>query len=143
MDRRSADAARARRATALAVALLMLALIGHGPARAQQAASPAAEPASAPEGQRPKVCLVLSGGGARGAAHVGVLRVLEELRVPVDCITGTSMGSIVGAAYASGLTIEEMELMLQQLSTSLLFRDLPPREERSIHLKRDDATNLS
>ncbi len=42
------------------------------------------------------VCLVLSGGGARGAAHIGVIRVLEEMRVPIDCITGTSMGSLVG-----------------------------------------------
>ena len=46
--------------------------------------------------------LVLSGGGARGAAHVGVLKALEEMRIPVDVITGTSMGSIVGGLYASG-----------------------------------------
>ena len=52
-------------------------------------------------GKRPKVCLVLSGGGARGAAHVGVIKVLEEYRIPIDCIAGTSMGSLVGAAYAS------------------------------------------
>jgi len=58
---------------------------------------------------RPKVCLVLSGGGARGAAHVGVLKVLEEMRVPVDCTTGTSMGSLVGAAYATGMSVPEME----------------------------------
>jgi hypothetical protein len=48
---------------------------------------------------RPKICLVLSGGGARGAAHVGVIKVLEEYRVPIDCIAGTSMGSLVGAAF--------------------------------------------
>ncbi|GAB2582747.1 patatin-like phospholipase PlpD [Ramlibacter solisilvae] len=118
-----------------------------GPARAQ--ATPPAAPASASVPAaglipgRPKICLVLSGGGARGAAHVGVLRVLQEMRVPVDCVTGTSMGSIVGAAYASGATIPEMEQMLAELSTRLLFRDLPPREERSVHLKRDDVTNLS
>ena len=47
---------------------------------------------------RPRVCVVLSGGGARGAAHIGVLKVLEEYRVPVDCIAGTSMGALVGAA---------------------------------------------
>jgi len=69
--------------------------------------------------------------------------VLQEMRVPVDCIAGTSMGSIVGAAYASGATIPEMEVMLGRLSTRLLFKDLPPREERSVHLKRDDVTNLS
>src|SRR6478735_5432334 len=92
---------------------------------------------------RPKVCLVLSGGGARGAAHVGVLKVLEELRVPIDCIAGTSMGAIVGAAYASGLPIDEMEATLAAMSTRHLFKDLPPREERAIRLKRDDATNLA
>lgn len=92
---------------------------------------------------RPKVCLVLSGGGARGAAHVGVLKVLEEFRVPVDCITGTSMGSIVGGAFASGIPIDDMEKTLASMSTRLLFRDLPPREERAVRLKRDDATNLA
>lgn len=98
---------------------------------------------AATEAKRPKICLVLSGGGARGAAHVGVLKVLEELRIPVDCITGTSMGSIVGAAYASGIPVSEMEALLGTLSTRLLFKDLPPREERAMRLKRDDATILA
>src|SRR4051812_21360989 len=92
---------------------------------------------------RPKICLVLSGGGARGAAHVGVLKVLQEMRVPIDCVAGTSMGSIVGGAYASGASIPEMEAMLSRLSARLLFTELPPREERAVHLKRDDVTNLS
>ena len=69
---------------------------------------PAAARARLPS-SRPKVCLVLSGGGARGAAHIGVLKVLEELRVPIDCIAGTSMGSLVGGAYASGMSIADME----------------------------------
>ena len=60
------------------------------------------EPALARVAGRPKVGLVLSGGGARGVAHIGVLKVLEELRVPVDFIAGTSMGSLVGGIYASG-----------------------------------------
>jgi NTE family protein len=94
-------------------------------------------------GQRPKVCLVLSGGGARGAAHVGVLKVLEELRVPIDCIAGTSMGAIVGAAYASGIPLDEMESTLGSLTTKTLFTDLPPRAERALRLKRDDATILA
>ena len=51
--------------------------------------------------KRPKICLVLSGGGARGAAHVGVIKVLEEYRMPIDCIAGTSMGALVGGAYAT------------------------------------------
>src|SRR4029077_1569030 len=61
----------------------------------------AEEPAKSPK-HRPKVALVLSGGGARGSAHIGVMEVLEEYHVPVDLVVGTSMGSIVGGLYASG-----------------------------------------
>jgi NTE family protein len=91
---------------------------------------------------RPKVCLVLSGGGARGAAHVGVLKVLEEYRIPIDCIAGTSMGALVGAAYASGNTIPEMETLLSNLTTNTLFRDKPPREELQIRRKQEDRSLL-
>ncbi len=62
--------------------------------------------------ERPRIGLVLSGGGARGAAHAGVLQVMEELRVPVDCVVGTSMGSIVGGLYAYGYSPRELERML-------------------------------
>ena len=55
--------------------------------------------------ERPKVALVLSGGGARGFAHVGVLRVLKELRIPVDFVVGTSMGAVIGGAYAAGRSV--------------------------------------
>ena len=134
MGRRSITATAARLAAALLIPLAAGAL-----AQPQ----PAAPAAGNSDGKRPKVCLVLSGGGARGAAHVGVLKVLEELRVPVDCITGTSMGSIVGGAFASGIPIDDMEKTLASMSTQLLFRDLPPREERAVRLKRDDATNLA
>jgi NTE family protein len=58
---------------------------------------------------RPRVGLALSGGAARGAAHVGVLRVLEEHGIPVDCVAGTSAGSLVGGAYAAGLSLDELE----------------------------------
>ena len=58
---------------------------------------------AAAEPPRPRIGLVLGGGGARGTAHVGVLKVLEQLRVPVDCIAGTSMGSLVAGAYLSGV----------------------------------------
>jgi NTE family protein len=91
---------------------------------------------------RPKICLVLSGGGARGAAHVGVLKVLEEMRVPIDCITGTSMGSLVGAAYATGTTVAEMEEILQGISTELLFKEKPPRQEQSVRRKLDDRSDF-
>ncbi|MWV16996.1 BamA/TamA family outer membrane protein [Pseudomonas sp. L-22-4S-12] len=81
---------------------------------------------------------MLSGGGARGAAHVGVLRVLEEYRVPVHCIAGTSMGSLVGAAYATGTTLPEMDVILSSISTELLFKEEPPRQELAMRRKQDD-----
>lgn len=59
--------------------------------------------------QRPRVCVALSGGGARGIAHIGVLRVLEQLRVPVDCIAGTSMGAVVGSLYAAGVSANDLQ----------------------------------
>ena len=102
-----------------------------------QVAAPQSEATSKPLG-RPKVGLVLSGGGARGAAHIGVLKVLEELRVPVDVIAGTSMGSIVGAAYATGLTIPEMEAAVAKITTASLFTDKPPRADQSMRQKSDD-----
>jgi NTE family protein len=91
--------------------------------------------AAAPE--QPRVGLVLGGGGARGMAHVGVLRLLEELRVPVTCIAGTSMGSIVGGLYAAGMTAEDMEQTLRQINWPDVFRDGPPRAERPIRFKQE------
>ncbi|MDN3923101.1 patatin-like phospholipase family protein [Roseateles violae] len=108
-----------------------------------QPVEPPVPPTAPAAAARPKVCLVLSGGGARGAAHVGVLKVLERLQVPIDCIAGTSMGSIVGAAYASGTPIDEMEAIIASMSTRLLFKELPPREERSVRLKQDDTKPLA
>src|SRR5512145_2166226 len=67
-----------------------------------------------PEPARPRIGLVLSGGGARGLAHIGVLKVLREQRVPVDFIVATSMGSIVGGAYAAGTTPEEMHAIVRE-----------------------------
>lgn len=78
---------------------------------------------------RPKIGLVLAGGGALGMAHVGVLKVLEENRIPVDLITGTSMGSIVGAAYASGATVKEMEQILSETDWDALFDETLARED--------------
>ena len=77
-----------------AIFCCFLAVLQAGAATAEDAATPA----------RPRIGLVLSGGGARGLAHVGVLQALEELRIPVDAIAGTSMGAVVGGLYASGKT---------------------------------------
>ena len=95
-------------------------------------------PAAAGTSKRPKICLVLSGGGARGAAHVGVIKVLEELRVPIHCITGTSMGALVGAGYATGTSVPEMLDILKEITTELLFKENPPREEMPVRRKQDD-----
>ncbi|SPK76408.1 putative esterase of the alpha-beta hydrolase superfamily, patatin-like phospholipase domain exported protein (plasmid) [Cupriavidus taiwanensis] len=107
------------------------------------AASPAV-PGHAQPGPagRPRICLVLSGGGARGAAHIGVLKVLEAMHIPVDCIAGTSMGSLVGGAYASGMGPAEMERLVAGLSTDKLFKERPPRQDLTIRRKQDDYTNL-
>lgn len=88
--------------------------------------------------KRPRIGLALSGGGARGAAHVGVLRVLEEMRIPVDFIAGTSMGSIVAGLYASGMTPDQIEHAIRTIDWENIFDDDPPREDRSYRRKRDD-----
>ena len=91
---------------------------------------------------RPKIGLVLSGGGARGAAHIGVLEVLEEMHVPIDCIVGTSMGAIVGGLYASGMSPAEIEDTLTTIDWQSAFNDNIPREDRSFRRKRDDDQYL-
>jgi NTE family protein len=100
-------------------------------------------PTSAASGHRPKICLVLGGGGARGAAHIGVIKILEEYRVPIDCIVGTSMGALIGAAYATGMSVPEMNEITAAISTELLFKEQPPRQEKSVRRKLEDATILS
>src|SRR3954452_9365794 len=90
----------------------------------------------------PRIGLALSGGGARGLAHIGVLKVLEELRVPVHCVTGTSMGAIVGGAYAAGSTADRLEGSVLKADWDDLFRDSPPRAEISVRRKIDDYKTL-
>ena len=87
---------------------------------------------------RPRIGLVLGGGGARGVAHVGVLKVLEELRVPVDYIAGTSMGSVVGGLYASGMSAQEIEREVLAMDWKGLFQDDLNRPDRTFRRKRDD-----
>lgn len=85
---------------------------------------------------RPRIGLALSGGGARGFSHVGVLRALEHLRIPVDCIAGTSAGSAVGAAYALGLTPDEIEAYLKSVDWDQdIFNDQPSRTDISYRAK--------
>jgi NTE family protein len=90
----------------------------------------------------PRIGLALSGGGARGLAHIGVLKVLEELRVPVHCVTGTSMGAIVGAGYAAGSTPAALEKFVRATSWDEVFSDRPPRDEVAIQRKFEDYKTL-
>ncbi|MCK7512930.1 MAG: patatin-like phospholipase family protein [Desulfobacterales bacterium] len=94
-------------------------------------------------GARPKVGLVLGGGGAKGAAHIGVIKVLEELRIPADYVAGTSMGAIVGALYASGLSAAELEKTLTSIDWDDMFTDSPPRKDIEFRKKREDLQILS
>lgn len=88
--------------------------------------------------ERPRIGLVLGGGGARGAAHIGVLKELERHRVPIDAIAGTSMGAIVGGLYASGMTLEELEEVVATLDWAGAMSDEPPRKDLSFRRKKDD-----
>jgi len=97
---------------------------------------------SAEQKSRPKIGLALSGGGARGAAHIGVLKVLEENNIPIDYIAGTSMGSIVGGLYSIGMSPDEILEGIESIDWDNVFKDIPAREERSFRRKRDDDLYL-
>ncbi len=84
---------------------------------------------------RPKIGLVLGGGGARGAAHIGVLEVLEELKIPVDCVAGTSMGALIAGAYASGLTPAMMRSEMAEADWDTMFSDIPDFSEANYRYK--------
>lgn len=88
---------------------------------------------------RPRIGLVLGGGGARGAAHIGVLEVLEEMNVPVDYVVGTSMGSIVGSLFAVGLSPEQIQDTVVGVDWDDLFSDNPERTQRIFRRKQDDT----
>lgn len=110
-------------------------------AGAQQPAAVAeAQPVTTPH--RLRIGLVLSGGGARGIAHVGVLQVLEKLHVPIDAIAGTSMGAVVGGLYASGLSPAQIEATVRSMNWQEAFRDRPPREDLTLRRKQEDENFL-
>ncbi|HLM59544.1 MAG TPA: patatin-like phospholipase family protein, partial [Pyrinomonadaceae bacterium] len=91
--------------------------------------------------KRPKIGLVLSGGGARGFAHIGVLKVLEENHIPVDYVAGASMGGLVGALYATGRTPDEMEQLIGTLDWDTLLRGKTAFEALS-YRRKEDRRNL-
>ena len=106
-----------------------------------QAAAAPATPAASAAVARPRVGLVLSGGGARGGAHLGVLKVLEDLQVPVDILVGTSAGAIVGAAYASGMPLGDYPGRDEARSARRCCSTTVERE-RPLSRKIDDALQL-
>ena len=89
-----------------------------------------------PSRRRPRIGLVLAGGGAKGGAHVGVLKVLEEHRVPIDCIAGTSVGALVGAGYAAGLPAAELESFLTGIDWDAVVGGVGRRPREPMEQKR-------
>lgn len=88
--------------------------------------------------ERPKVGLILSGGGAKGFAHIGVLKVLEEAGVKIDYIGGTSMGAIVGGLYASGYNAKQIDSIFKATDFDALLQDFIPRSSKNFYGKRND-----
>ncbi|ELB2964872.1 patatin-like phospholipase family protein [Vibrio parahaemolyticus] len=84
---------------------------------------------------RPKIAVVLAGGGAKGAAHIGVLKALEEMHIPVDIITGTSMGAYVGGLYATGMSADEIESFIYSVDWNSGYRDRVDRSQRRVRDK--------
>ena len=129
--------------------LIAVFIVAAGTAEAQQ---PATVPGSSaisscgvrePGDTRPRIGLALGGGGARGIAHISVLRKIEELRIPVDCIAGTSMGALVGGLYASGMSVDDMRALVESTDWKRLFDDSLARPERSYRRKQDDREALA
>lgn len=114
----------------LAMALGLVGLLGR--------AAPATAAEAGETTPAPRTCLVLGGGGARGAAHIGLLKVLEREHVKVDCVVGTSMGAIVGGLYSAGYRAEEIEAVLTKIDWKDIFHDKPSRDARSMRRKQDD-----
>jgi NTE family protein len=110
-------------------------LLVQGPALADTAVPDATE--------RPRIGLVLSGGGARGAAHIGAIRALEQMQIPIDAVAGTSMGAVVGGLYAAGLSGEEIARVFEALDWQDLLRDRAPRKDLVYRRKQADRSFLA
>lgn len=113
----------------------LLFLVFMFPATFAVADEPQAEKLMLDSAARPKVAVVLAGGGAKGAAHIGVLKALEEMRIPVDFITGTSMGAYVGGLYASGMSADEIESLIYSVDWNEGYRDRVNRSQRRVRDK--------
>ena len=127
---RDRDTCHSAQSAGVAVACLATACRSHrSPAGARRATE-----------ERPRIGLVLSGGGARGAAHIGVIRALEEMQVPIDAVAGTSMGAVVGGLYCAGLSGAEIEQVFRKLDWQDLFRDRALRRDLVYRRKQDDRS---
>jgi NTE family protein len=112
-------------------------------AAADTAAAAEVGPNSAPLPRgRPRVGLVLSGGGARGAAHIGLLQVLEEHHIAIDCIAGTSMGAVIGGLYAAGISPASLDSIVKGLDWRVAFTDRSAARHPRFTGKRDDDVIL-
>lgn len=121
---------------ALALAVMLAAAPRPAQAAAEQGTQPDARHGAA--AKRPRVCLVLSGGGARGYAHIGAIKALEQMHVPIDCLAATSMGAVVGGLYASGLPAGELEARLSHINLSDIAFDRNERAELPQAQREDD-----
>lgn len=88
---------------------------------------------------RPKVGVVLSGGGAKGMAHIGALKVIERAGIPIDYVVGTSMGSIIGGLYAIGYTPEQLDTLVRRQDWSMLLSDRTPRSDQTLTEREEDT----
>ena len=88
--------------------------------------------------KKPKIGLVLSGGGAKGLAHIGVLKVIDSLGIKIDYVGGTSMGAIIGGLYASGYSGKEIDSLFREIDTDALLQDYTPRNSKTFYEKRND-----
>src|SRR6476469_8245411 len=116
-------------ATVLACALVLSAPPAQSQSDDPVPVNPALPGAPVTPAARPRIALVLSGGGARGFAHIGVLRALRDMRIPIDMVVGTSMGSVLGGAYAAGAGVSDLEKMARQTDWDRVVADRPARED--------------
>ncbi len=119
----------------------ILVLLAYGLIPAHGAIAQSASPSE--PSHRPKVALVLSGGGARGFAHIGVLKVIRQIGIPIDLVVGTSMGSIIGGLYAAGYSPAELQTIASRIDWGRLFTDQTPRSGYSFAEQSEESTVLA
>src|SRR5258708_10236228 len=121
----------------LSVCVTLLPSLGAQDTPASVPQPPAKAEAAAPGSRRPRIGLVLEGGGALGLAHVGVIKWLEENRIPVDVIAGTSMGALVGGIYASGESPDQIAALIRNIQWTEVLRGVTPYADLSFRRKED------